>query len=189
MPSSTESAFVGIAQAVAQSILVPPLFVERGQPLLYELKVSDNLEVMQPAQVKKPKRGSSAFETDLCIFEQISEKVRIPRVVIEFKTGITTHDVLTYSAKAERHKRIYPYLRYGMLASSEKTVPGRVFTHNESLDFFFAAAGLGEDQFKAELAVLLDAEVRASKLLQAIAYGKLGTRLFRTEPQVQPGAA
>jgi hypothetical protein len=189
MPSSTESAFVGIAQSVAHEILKPPLFVERGQPLLYELKVSDSLEVMQPAQVKKPKRGSSAFETDLCIFEQVNEDVRIPRVVIEFKTGITTHDVLTYSAKAERHKRIYPYLRYGMLASSEKTVPGRVFTHNESLDFFFAVAGLGDEQFRIELAALLEAEVRASRLLQDIAYSKLGTRLFRTEPSVLPGTA
>lgn len=189
MPSSTESAFVGIAQSVAQAILKPPFLVERGQPLLYELKVSDSLEVMQPAQVKKPRRGSSAFETDLCIFEQLDEDVRIPRVVIEFKTGITTHDVLTYSAKAERHKRIYPYLRYGMLASSEKAVPGRVFTHNESLDFFFAVSGLSEEQFKADLAHLLEAEVQASKLMQAIAYGKLSTRLFRTEPSARQSAA
>ena len=189
MPSSTESKFVGIAQDVGAAILKPPLIIARGQPLLYELKVSDTLEVMQPTQIKKPKRGSSAFETDLCVFEEVSEGVRIPRVVIEFKTGITTHDVLTYSAKAERHKRIYPYLRYGMLASSEKIVPGRVFTHNEALDFFFAVASLTEEQFAAEFASLLEQEVRASRLLQSIAYGKLDTRLFRTEPSVQSSAA
>jgi hypothetical protein len=143
---------------------------------------------MQPTQIKSPKRGSSAFETDLCIFEDVTEGVCIPRVVIEFKTSITTHDVLTYSAKAERHKRIYPYLRYGMLASSEKMVPGRAFTHNEALDFFFAAAELTEEQFAAEFLSLLEHEVRASRLLQAIAYGKLSTRLFRTEPFVQSSA-
>jgi len=153
--------------------------------LLYELKVSDMLEVMQPAQVKKPKRGSSAFETDLCVFEEVSEEVHIPRVVIEFKTGITTHDILTYSAKAERHKRIYPYLRYGMLASSEKTIPGRAFTHNESLDFFFAVKDLSTEQFEAEFCSLLAAEIQASKLLQAISYSKLSTRMFRNEPIVQ----
>ena len=189
MPSSTESTFVALAQEVAASILKPPLSIARGQPLLYELKVSDTLEVMQPTQIKSPRRGSSAFETDLCVFEELAEGTRIPRVVIEFKTGITTHDVLTYSAKAERHKRIYPYLRYGMLASSEKAVPGRVFTHNEALDFFFAVAGLSDEDFKTELAQLLEAEVQASKLLQAIAYGKLSTRLFRTEPSAKPSAA
>ena len=32
---------------------------------------------------------------------------------MEFKQGLSTHDVLTYSAKATRHKQVYPYLRYG----------------------------------------------------------------------------
>ena len=189
MPSSTESTFVGVALRVAKTILHPPLTVDRGQPLLYELKVSDALEVMQPAQIKQPRRGSSAFETDFCVFEEVDGGVRIPRVVIEFKTGIGTHDVLTYSAKAERHKRIYPYLRYGMLASSEKAVPGRAFTHNESLDFLFAAGGLSEQGFAAEFAPLLESEVRASRLLQAIAYGKVKARIFRAEPAMHPSAA
>ena len=189
MPSKTESTFVALAQAVAATLLKPPLSIDRGQPLLYELKVSDTLEVMQPTQIKSPKRGSSAFETDLCVFEEVVPGTRIPRVVIEFKTSITTHDVLTYSAKAERHKRIYPYLRYGMLASSEKAVPGRVFNHNEALDFFFAVAGLSESDFETQFASLLQAEIQASRLLQAIAYGKRRTRLFRSEPSAQPNAA
>lgn len=66
-----------------------------------------------------------------------------------FVTGISAHDFLTYSAKAARHKRIYPYLRYGMLASSEKAIPGRAFTHNESLDFFIAIAGMSDSDFKS----------------------------------------
>jgi len=188
MASSTESQFVGVALEVAKAVLKPPLLIERSRPLLYELKVSDMLEVMQPAQVKKPRRGSSAFETDLCVFEEVAEGVHIPRVVIEFKTGITTHDILTYSAKAERHKRIYPYLRYGMLASGEKAIPSRAFTHNESLDFFFAVQDLNMDQFSAEFTSLLAAEVQASRLLQAITYSKLSTWLFRTEPIVHPCA-
>ena len=182
MPFPTESTFVATALQIAKSKLQLPLSIERGRPLLYELKVSDSLEVMKPDQIRRPRRGNSAFETDLCVFEEVGKDLRIPRVVIEFKTGITTHDVLTYSAKAERHKRIYPYLRYGMLASSAKSVPGRAFTHNESLDFFFATAELSEDQFASEFAGLLEAEVAASRLLQQVAYGKLNTRLFRTQP-------
>ncbi|MDD5325389.1 MAG: hypothetical protein PHR71_08820 [Polaromonas sp.] len=183
-----ESPFVTLAHKVASAVLEAPLSIGRGQPLLYELKVSNKLEVMRPEQIKKPKRGSSAFETDLCVFEQVEDEIKIPRVVIEFKTRITTHDILTYSAKAERHKRIYPYLRYGMLASSEKAIPGRAFTHNESLDFFFAVSGMPEMEFKEQFAELMQAEVAASKLLEKIAYAKLPTRLFRMHPIVAQNA-
>lgn len=183
-----ESPFVAIAQSVAEEILRPPLRVARGAPLLYEITVNNNLEVMKQEQVRNPKRGASAFQTDLCIFEDITPEISIPRVVIEFKTRITTHDVLTYSTKATKHKHIYPYLRYGVLASGERVVPGRVFTHNEGLDFFASVAGLGDDELKAFLASLLASEVASSKCLEDIAFGKIKTRLFRTEVQVSRSA-
>ncbi|MEO8331524.1 MAG: hypothetical protein ABI479_03765 [Gallionella sp.] len=183
-----ESQFVAIAHAVADQILAPPFRVARGAPLLYEIRVSNTLEVMSQEQVRKPKRGTSAFQTDLCVFEDKTPQVSIPRVVIEFKTGITTHDVLTYSAKAVKHKQIYPYLRYGVLASGEKSVPGRVFTHNEGLDFFAAVADLQEAEFKSFFASLLQAEIEASKRLEAIAFGTVKTRLFRTEVQFEQPA-
>lgn len=179
-----ESPFVAIAQAVAQEILRPPLRVARGAPLLYEITVDNNLEVMRQEQVRNPKRGASAFQTDLCIFEDKAPEISIPRVVIEFKTRITTHDVLTYSAKATKHKQIYPYLRYGVLASGESRVPGRVFTHNEGLDFFASVAGLEHTELKAFLVSLLMHEVASSKCLEDIAFGKVDTRLFRTEVQI-----
>jgi hypothetical protein len=136
-------------------------------------------------QVRKPKRGASAFQTDLCIFEDKTPEISIPRVVIEFKTKITTHDILTYSAKATKHKQIYPYLRYGILASGEKIVPGRVFTHNESLDFFASVGGLEETELEAFLTPLLKSEVATSKRLEDIAFGTIKTRLFRTEVLVK----
>lgn len=181
---AAESPFVEIAQSVAQRILQPPLRVVRGAPLLYEITVNNGLEVMSQEQVRKPKRGASAFQTDLCIFEDKTPEISIPRVVIEFKTKVTTHDILTYSAKATRHKQIYPYLRYGILASGEKTVPGRVFTHNESLDFFASVEGLEEADLVAFFASLFKAEVATSKCMEKIAFGTVKTRLFRTEVQV-----
>ncbi len=179
-----ESEFVAVAMAVANEILQLPLMVKCGAPLLYEIKVDNNLEVMEPERIRKPTRGVSAFQTDLCVFEERPRDILIPRVVIEFKTKITTHDVLTYSAKAVKHKQIYPYLRYGILASDEKTVPGRVFTHNEGLDFFASVSGLDESGLKTFLASLLNAEIASSKCLEDIAFGKVKKRLFRTEIQV-----
>jgi hypothetical protein len=182
---AAESPFVEIAQSVAQRILLPPLRVVRGAPLLYEITVNNRLEVMSQEKVRKPKRGASAFQTDLCIFEDKTSDISIPRVVIEFKTKITTHDILTYSAKATQHKQIYPYLRYGILASGEKVVPGRVFTHNKSLDFFVSVEGLEETDLEAFLESLFKSEVASSKCLEDIAFGKVKTRLFRTEVEVK----
>jgi hypothetical protein len=176
---AVESPFVEIAKKVAEKILRPPLFVQRGAALLYQVTVDNQLSLT--VDVKRPSRGSSAFQTDLCIFEKKSETVSIPRVVMEFKTGISTHGVLTYSAKATKHKQVYPYLRYGIVASSATTVPGRLFTHNESLDFCATVSGLTNKKLNDFFAALLKDEVESSRRLEAIAFGSVRTRLFRTE--------
>jgi hypothetical protein len=131
--------------------------------------------------VKRPIRGSSAFQTDLCVFEKKSQEVTIPRIVMEFKTGISTHDVLIYNAKAKKHKQVYPYLRYGIVASHATEVPGRLFTHNESLDFCATVSGLSDNYLNDFFASLLKAEVKSSRPLEDIAFGSVSTRLFRTE--------
>jgi hypothetical protein len=69
----------------------------------------------------------------------VNDGVYIPLVVIEIKYGgLTTHDVLTYSAKALKHKDIYPYLRYGLVLGGLKSIPNRFFVHNQGFDFALA---------------------------------------------------
>jgi hypothetical protein len=176
---ATEDPFVAVAQSVAAKILRLPLYVGRGVPLLYQVTVDNNLSIT--LDVRKPVRGRSSFQTDLCILERKSEEVSIPRVVLEFKTRITTHDVLTYSAKAGKHKQIYPYLRYGIVASGEAAVPGRVFTHNQSLDFFAGVKGLEGKALERFMSELFEAEIQTSRLLESISSEKQVTRLFRNE--------
>jgi hypothetical protein len=173
-----ESEFVETAQQIAHRVLTGRLEIERGAALLYEITVDNTLSVT--VNPKKPSRGSSAFQTDLCIFERRGD-VRLPRVVMEFKTRVTTHDVLTYSAKARKHKQVYPYLRYGLVASEETTVPGRVFTHNESLDFCMSLGALPRRQLGMVMGALIKAEVRASRKLENIIFGKERVWLFRRE--------
>ena len=174
-----ESKFVATAQAVAKTVLSRKLSIKRGAALLYQVTINNNLALtIDPA---KPSRGESAFQTDLCIFEQKKRDLYIPRVVLEFKPGITTHDILTYSAKARKHKQVYPYLRYGIVVENEATVPRRFFVHNESLDFFIALEGIKGLALKKVLAQLIRAEVKTSRLLESIAYGKDHPRLFRSE--------
>src|SRR4051812_43461255 len=112
-----EDPFVATAMAAASDVLAPPLSIHRGAALLYQVTVDNRLNIR--VDPKKPMRGQSAFQTDLCVFETIDDQTQIPRVVLEFKSNLTTHDVLIYSTKARKHKQIYPYLRYGLIVAAE----------------------------------------------------------------------
>jgi hypothetical protein len=172
-----EDVFVDTAMKAAKSVIGPPLLVERGASLLYQVTVDNRLNV--GVNPKKPKRGQAAFQTDLCIFDQVETDVKIPRVVLEFKKGLSTHDVLIYSSKARRHKQIYPYLRYGLIIGDEAKIPDRFFTHNEGLDFCVAASSFKEHRLHEIMAKLLKAEIEESRKLEKIAFGKLDCHLFR----------
>lgn len=183
--AKNEDEFVTTAIAAAREVLGHPLTIVRGAALLYQITVDNRLEVKVNPQ--KPKRGQSAFETDLCVFEEVSAEVRIPRVVMEFKKGLSTHDVLTYSAKAQKHKQVYPYLRYGLVVGSHETVPGRFFTHNEALDFCVAASTYKTHRLHELFAGILKAEVKASRLLENITFGQSTVHVYRTEPIASEG--
>ena len=173
-----ESAFVDEALADAGSVLKPPFSIKRGSALLYQITVDNKLELtVNPEQ---PKRGYYAFQTDLCIFEKKSDRINIPRVVIELKERITTHDVITYSAKARMHKKVYPYLRYGLAASSVEFVPSRFFTHNESMDFCAPMAHIKKSDRIEFWSNLLKPEIEASRQLEQIAFGGCHPAIFRT---------
>jgi hypothetical protein len=100
---------------------------------------------------------------------------------MEFKGRITTHDVLTYSAKARKHKQVYPYLRYGIIVSEETFIPGRVFTHNEALGFCAAIADSRDARLSEILEDLIGQEVECSRRLEEIAFDNARAYLFRTD--------
>ncbi|MDR1996013.1 hypothetical protein [Azonexus sp.] len=183
---AAESKFVDKFVEIAQNLITrelkkQPLKVQPHAVLLYQVTVDNNLKVMSEAQVRSPKRGSSAFQTDLCLFEVKSEDVLLPRVVLEFKTTITTHDVLTYSAKAAKHKQIYPYLRYGLVAENERNVPRRFFIHNEAMDFCLSLHGLSDEERASAFCRLLTQELNCSYQLEHAVFGDSKSRLFRTQ--------
>jgi|GEM_PF-865275 len=180
-----EAEFVRQFQQMAAAITPPGHRLEVGLNLYYEVVVDNRLRVR--TDVRKPMRGQSAFQTDLCLVEVVSEgdesPLLIPRVVFEFKMGITTHDVLTYNAKARKHKNVYPYLRYGIVIAAEQKVPRKFFVHNDSLDFCLAVGALATDPARLRQAIgpLIAAELAASRQMEAAAFGRAGPDLFRTE--------
>ena len=180
-----EDTFVGIAMKAVGEILGGNLTIRRGSALLYNVSVDNNLELT--VKPKGPKRGQSAFQTDLCVFERKGDDVEIPRVVIEFKKRITTHDVLTYSTKAGKHKQVYPYLRYGIMIANVNEIPRRVFTHNDFLDFVVCSGGAEKHRLRQLFENLLKKEIEASRTLEEISFGNAGAYIFRRGIEVEKG--
>lgn len=112
--------------------------------------------------------GATSYQTDLLVFETNSDGSWTPRVVIEGKLSkVSTHDALTYSAKAATHVQVHPYLRYGILVGDLAFVPKRLFRHGSHFDFMITWKGEqptnGEqDSFET----IVREEVEASQSLQ-----------------------
>ncbi len=177
--TKTEDAFVATALDAAKDVIAHPLAIQRGANLLYQVTVDNRLKLK--VDPKHPRRGQSAFQTDLCVFDQIEADIKISRIVLEFKTTLSTHDVLIYSAKVRKHKQVYPYLRYGLVIGSESTISGRFFTHNESLDFCIAVASYKTHRLHELFAKLLREEVAASRELEEISFGTNPVDMFRND--------
>jgi hypothetical protein len=118
-----------------------------------------------PADVHTP-----GYQTDLLAYDIRDTGDWIPRVVVECKQGITTHDALTYSTKACTHKQVHPYLRYGLLiAGYETALPGRVIRHGAYFDFMMVWSSQEPTQEEwADLIEVLSGEVGSSRTLQAL---------------------
>lgn len=130
-----EKKFTSILHRVLQRQL-KRFQVSKWEALIYKVIIEENpdceLEYI-PENPKEPKRGNLAFQTDILVKNKNS-----PLIVIETKYNrLTTHDVLTYSTKALKHKEVYPHLRYGLVigGANLKTIPKRFFTHNHGFDF------------------------------------------------------
>jgi hypothetical protein len=128
-------------------------------------------EIMRYNTEGPDQRHSARYETDLLVYDIRDNGDWIPRVVLECKTwGVSTHDALTYSAKAATHKHVHPYLRYGILIGDFGTaLPGRLIRHGAYFDFMmvWSSQEPTNDEW-SELVELLKDEVQASRTLQAL---------------------
>lgn len=97
-----------------------------------------------------------------------------PRVVIETKLkSVTTHDAITYSQKAQAHKNVHPYLRYGILIGNRESspLPGRLFRHGQNFDFMLSWKTLHADKHEMKrLIEIINMEIQSSKTLDEILF-------------------
>jgi len=117
-------------------------------------------------------KNISSYQTDLLFFDIPRSDRWIPRVVVECKLGrISTHDALTYSAKAATHKHVHPYLRYGILAGEREhyAIPVRLVKHGTYFDFMatWRAARPTAGEWRDFCALVVD-EVKASRAMQEL---------------------
>ena len=126
---------------------------------------------------KLGKKGIT-WNVDLFIGEKSNGKV-IPRVVIEVKFhDINTHDPITYSYKADLHKRLFPTLKYGLLIGNygknhkEENcyIPPRCINFGSNFDFIFLYKGNNKGYLSDEemriLIEIIDKNVKNSKQLE-----------------------
>lgn len=152
--------------------------------LIYKVIISENLEY-EPNDPKNPKRGRYAFQTDITIVEN-----NLPLVIIETKYGdFTSHDVLTYSTKALKHKEIYPYIRYGLVVGGKDRIDNKFFTHNVGFDFAIALREINETDFDetdlGRLNKIIKAQLKSAKRLLDIFADKKGVKEFNSIIKVE----
>lgn len=131
-------------------------------------------EILTYKSDKPDKQHFTSYETDILVYEQLDTDIWKPRVIIETKLdSVTTHDSITYSQKAQTHKNVHPYLRYGILIGNreDNPLPGRLFRHGQHFDFMVSWRTLKPD--KTELKTLIDIvldEVKSSRTLDEIIF-------------------
>ena len=150
--------------------------VTKKESLIYKIIVDEKGE-FQPNNAKRPSRGNLAFQTDLLV-----KKGNLPLAVIEAKVGgFSTHDVLTYSTKAIKHKEVYPYLRYGLVVGNVKVITNKFFTHNSGLDFALAIENI--KNLKPFVDIVKE-QIKNSEILIGILKNKNKTKLFSTKLRI-----
>jgi len=125
----------------ALNLSIAPFQIATKKKVLYQMAINDKGHVDMGVDIDsgEPIRGrGKGFEQDILIYEETEggHTSFIPRVIAEVKLGkVTTHDSIVYSEKARRIRRIYPFVRYGLILADMKNIPGRVLRLGDEFDF------------------------------------------------------
>lgn len=174
----SEYAAASYVKQVLASELSADYQVRQGANLLYRIEIGTSGQTSNDGR-RAPRRGQYAFQTDILI-----EKGDIPLVVIELKAGsFSTHDVITYSWKAQRHKQVYPYLRYGFAVIGVEALGKRFITHNEGFDFAAAIpdfSGIVTDLLPIVRRQIIDAE----RIIELTRHGRIKLRRYQQNVEI-----
>jgi hypothetical protein len=159
--------------------------IEAGKSLFYSLLIDENGNIpLNLNERREPTRGGgTGFEQDILLFERVSGQTSIvPRVVAEMKFGgVTTHDTLVYSEKADRIRSVYPYLRYGFILGDMESIPPRVLRLGLGFDFILRISNPPKPEEMDGLVKLLMTELDTSRKLGKVFSGSQNVTIFRRQ--------
>lgn len=186
MPAATQASSNGQREQAAavhtKEVLAAALSgdyeVHQGASLLYRIEIDSFGKTSNDGQ-DAPRRGQYAFQTDILV-----TRAKTPLVVVELKAGsFSSHDVITYSWKAQRHKQVYPYLRYGFAVVGVEALGRRFMTHNEGFDFAAAISDL--DRVEKELTPIVRRQVRsAERIIELTRHGRVKLRRYEQNVEI-----
>jgi hypothetical protein len=168
-----------------------PRQIARKLSLLYDLAINDRggVELGIDADSGEPIRGKGrGFEQDILVYDGVEGLTTtvVPRVSVEVKfQRVTTHDILVYAEKADRIKRIYPYVRYGLLLGGMRHIPGRALRLGHRFDFIIVTAEEPEPPELRALADLLRTEAETSVAIADYLYRKAKPRWVHRKLLIQ----
>lgn len=135
-------------------------------------KLAYACEIQRYGSDGEPIVTTNKYETDILISEIFDDGSWVPRVIIECKLAkVTTHDALTYSAKAASHRSVHPYLRYGFFAGgrADYALPARRVRHGQQFDFLISWMGMKATAIEwRAFCSLIRQEAEASRIIQLL---------------------
>ena len=87
---------------------------------------------------------------------------------------------MTYSTKAQKHKEIYPYLRYGLVVGGINKITNKFFIHNIGFDFAIALEKTNKDTIE-ELIKIVKCQIKNAESILGIFKYKNQTKSFNTQ--------
>lgn len=107
-----------ICELLEEQYLGENIYIETFRKIPYALEVECFSEEWAIDEYNR-----TLFETDMVIYEKVGNKIK-PRVIVESKVEtVTTHDAITYSNKANYHKNVMPFVRYGIMCGNRGDYP------------------------------------------------------------------
>lgn len=94
---------------------------------------------------------------------------------------VTTHDVIVYSEKADRIRRVYPYVRYGFVMGGFSHIPGRVLRLGQRFDFIATISAEMNATELADFCNLMQEEAAASVAITELLFGGKKATMVRKQ--------
>ena len=142
----------------------PELVIETRDYLINHIWVDPQGNITPAVEdYLNPNKRGFRYQQDLTIRDE-----KAPFIAIELENGgFNTNHILTYAAKAEKIKNVYPYIRYGYVVQDEKDrkIPTKFFENGDVFDFVLVIPN--DDEFPRILSIIKE-QLESVKIMMEV---------------------